>query len=643
MSHLRSIGLGLAVGGGLLAVAMLGVYVGLFAGFCGLLCAISHWIRPAFHRFPWPLVTLASLAALVGWTVGGAAPQDALGVALVYLLLHRVVGRSSQRDDRVAVLLAGLMLVASANHTESPLWLLAWGLWALGLPMALLPSEVRGGALTSKRLIGAGALVCAFAAAMLFPMMPRLFGEDQGNVALTGFASEVELGALDTLLDDPGEVFRVSSRGPLPEGPLYFRGVALERFDGRSWRSNGGGAVALHQSPDLDQTAVVMQFSGLAPEGALFTVGQVIYVEAPGTTLRVDQHGAYRMDGTEGLHEWLVVASGPWGPDALVDSGHGPRPGEMLDLPHGLDQRVSDLARNIAGTTRDPALLVAGVTGYLRNQDNFAYTRTPRDAGAEDPLEAFLFERRSGHCEYFSSSAAVLLRVLGVPTRVVNGFVGGELNPLTGGLIVRRYHAHSWVEAWVEGTGWVRVDATPGPGAPAPSMLAQGWLRAQAWWEHGVLGFDQTTQRQAVWSAGSAVETALLRREPTAGRPLAGLLLLWSAAVLMAIWVERVLRGVGRRLAGESAPRPDGPVHLAWFEVERASAGLGLVPPPALPTLSAARWLAEHGPMPADALEELAWLCYRVRYGGEAVADHAERAGQLADEIVRAAQSQATS
>jgi transglutaminase-like putative cysteine protease len=632
----------MAVAGGLLAVAMLGGVVGLCAGLCAIGCLPSLVSRPLFQHFPWPLLTLAGLVALAGWAVGGAAPQDAVGVALIYLMLHRVVGRSSETDDRVAALLAGLMLVASASHTESPLWLMAWAMWALGLPLALLPGEVRGGSKAAMGLIGGGAVVCALGAVLVFPLMPRLHGSQAGEMGLTGFTTEVELGALDALLDDPGEVFRVQTDGPMPGGQLYFRGVALDRFDGRRWESTEGAALVAEQPTPTGERAVVLEFSGMAPEGALFTAGQVVHVEAPNGALRRDRHGAYRVDvGVDATHEWVVVATAPWDELGVVQRGGGPRPGEMLDLPRGLDARVASLAGSIAGGETDHDQLVRRVSDYLR--DNYSYTRTSLDAGAEDPLERFLFDRRSGHCGYFSSAAAVLLRKLGVPTRVVNGFVGGESDPITDGLIVRRYHAHSWVEAWVDGVGWVRVDATPGPGAPVPSTLAQGWLRAERLWEQDILGFDRSHQRTVIWSAGSAVETSLLRREPKVGRPLLGLLVLWSAAVLLAIVLERVVRRMGRRLAGEWTAIPKDPIERAWHQVELASAGLGLVPPPALPILSAARWLSQHGPMPADDLEELAWLYYRVRHGGEASGDHAERAGQLADQIVRAARARATS
>ena len=87
-----------------------------------------------------------------------------------------------------------------------------------------------------------------------------------------------------------------------------------------------------------------------------------------------------------------------------------------------------------------------------------------------DPLADFLFERRKGHCEYFASAMAVMLRTLGIPSRLVTGFQGGAYNPVSGWSVVRASDAHSWVEAWIDGRGWITFDPTPA-GADSPESL----------------------------------------------------------------------------------------------------------------------------------------------------------------------------
>ena len=102
-----------------------------------------------------------------------------------------------------------------------------------------------------------------------------------------------------------------------------------------------------------------------------------------------------------------------------------------------------------------------------------------------DPLANFLFERKQGHCEYFASSMAVMLRTLGIPSRVVNGFRTGEFNDLTSQYVVRASNAHSWVEAYFPGYGWIAFDPTPGRGDAGAHRLGPGdvctwtpWLRS---------------------------------------------------------------------------------------------------------------------------------------------------------------------
>src|SRR5438067_7353869 len=92
---------------------------------------------------------------------------------------------------------------------------------------------------------------------------------------------------------------------------------------------------------------------------------------------------------------------------------------------------------------------------------DFSYTLELPSHEVPDPLANFLFVRRKGHCEYFASAMAVMLRTRGIPSRVVTGFQSGVMNPVNGWLILRASDAHSWVEAWVDGWGWMTFDPTP--------------------------------------------------------------------------------------------------------------------------------------------------------------------------------------
>jgi len=108
------------------------------------------------------------------------------------------------------------------------------------------------------------------------------------------------------------------------------------------------------------------------------------------------------------------------------------------------------------------------------NEEPFFYTLEPPPLGS-DPVDRFLFDTRRGFCEHYASAFSVLLRSAGIPTRIVLGYQGGEINPLGGHLIVRQSDAHAWTEVWLDGLGWYRVDPTA---AVAPERIELGTREA---------------------------------------------------------------------------------------------------------------------------------------------------------------------
>ena len=138
---------------------------------------------------------------------------------------------------------------------------------------------------------------------------------------------------------------------------------------------------------------------------------------------------------------------------------------------------------------------------FLRTQ--FRYTLDLERVSQLDPLQEFLFVRRAGHCEYFAAAMAVMLRSLGVPARVVNGFQRGEWNPYGQYYIVRYYDAHSWVEAYLPDAGWVTFDPTPRAtvdvlAGRTPAFLYLDSLRLQ--WHRYVVNWTLRDQIRAVQS-----------------------------------------------------------------------------------------------------------------------------------------------
>jgi transglutaminase-like putative cysteine protease len=161
-----------------------------------------------------------------------------------------------------------------------------------------------------------------------------------------------------------------------------------------------------------------------------------------------------------------------------------------LQLPP-LDPRIPDLAREITKNAQTPFDQAIRIQNHLRSR--FAYTLKLAGKPGDDPLAHFLFETRAGHCEYFASSMAIMLRTLGIPSREVNGFLPGEYNDLGGDYIVRASDAHSWVEVYFPGIGWQVFDPTPAVPDSGSSFLTRlgmyvDWMEMT--WNEWVIGYD---------------------------------------------------------------------------------------------------------------------------------------------------------
>jgi len=204
-------------------------------------------------------------------------------------------------------------------------------------------------------------------------------------------------------------------------------------------------------------------------------------------------------------------------PDAKLlrtssDSSPAPVLLNYLQLP-ALDPRIPQLAQQIAASADNNYDRAKAIENYLRT--HFQYTlQLPRTV-QRDPLANFLFERKQGHCEYFASSMAVMLRTLQIPSRVVNGFRTGEFNDLTSQYLVRASDAHSWVEAYFAGYGWVSFDPTPaGPGVEHGrwSRMMMYWDAMQSFWREWIVNFDTRQQQPPVVRAGTKLGTTALLR-----------------------------------------------------------------------------------------------------------------------------------
>jgi hypothetical protein len=259
--------------------------------------------------------------------------------------------------------------------------------------------------------------------------------------------------------------------------------------------------------------------------------------------------------------------------------------GLYLKLPP-IDIRISKLAEEIttgASSNYDKAL---ATERYLST--HFGYTLELPRAFPRDPLANFLFERKRGHCEYFASSMAVMLRSLGIPSRIVTGFRGGEFNDLTGQYVIRASDAHSWVEAYFPGSGWTSFDPTPAASLPTRT----GWSRIQlyidaaaSFWREWIINYDVSHQQSLGRDAATSSRHFLEDSRKWAGRRNRAMLR-WARRVHQQMTAFPV-RWFGGGLAAAA-------ILLALFNFRRLAAGLHAralrAHPERAPRESAALW-----------------------------------------------------
>ena len=248
-----------------------------------------------------------------------------------------------------------------------------------------------------------------------------------------------------------------------------------------------------------------------------------------------------------------------------------------LRLP-GFSARFYELADSLARPHATEYDRVVAVEQWLRRE--FRYTlelpRTEREA----TLEYFLFQRRAGHCEYFSTAMAMLLRAMGIPARNVNGFLGGEWNRFGDFLTVTQNQAHSWVEVWFSGYGWVRFDPTPPAAAGAGGGEAAGrWLTPlrllfgglEHRWGKWVLDYDLDDQGRLFTRATRSFRQAAAVASRDRQLPWRQLLAFILALVLVG---GAVVRWRARQPHGAPGPRRSG-VTRDYLRLRRAYARAG--------------------------------------------------------------------
>jgi transglutaminase-like putative cysteine protease len=446
------------------------------------------------------LVLLAAGAATIHLVYMAQSPLDGFVYLLLLLILLRLFTARSLGDLRDAGLLSFFMLVASASVTFGVGLLFAFvGFLALGTWMLMLHHVVSESERAEQdpvtpglfRISVVGSLTAILITAGLFFVIPRV-GQASLPIRaelrrmITGFTSQVELGAIGEIETDTTVVMRVSfpdlGAAPADLPGLRWRGITLDQFDGRGWtasrperralRASAAGVIRVAAPRGTGRTLIQEIFLEPIGTDVIFAMPRVLTVRLGGPGLLVDDTGGLSVTTPAARLHYTVESE----PEQIGRHGVAARPLDAaareryLQLPP-LPERIPALAQRLSAGRANDHERARRLTDFLTRELRYSLTQT--QTARTDPLEDFLFVRRSGNCEYFATALAVMLRTVGVPARVVNGFQRGEWNPYGEYFAVRLSDAHSWVEAWIEGAGWLTFDASP---RAATASAAGGWL-----------------------------------------------------------------------------------------------------------------------------------------------------------------------
>jgi hypothetical protein len=513
----------------------------------------------------------------------------------------------------------------------------------------------------------------------LFAILPRLsFGFWQLDLSrqqeISGFAYETRLGDVTSIKLNPTVVMRIKTDIPPEQLPpdLKWKGIALDHYDGRGWSLAEPRRISL----EMDRSGLFQIRPRRSPERLLY---QEFYLEP--ITSRVLFLASRQLAVTRDAQSVSVTMTGtlvknfehmvkfkyagysdirrPTDAELEAETGELP-PGfarSLLEIPDR-SPRIVELVNRITAGETSPWRKAKALEQYLRS--HYAYSlEMPPCPPDRDPVEFFLFDMKQGHCEYFASALALMLRYTGIPSMVVNGFQRGDVNPFSGVFVVRQSDAHSWVEAYMGRHGWIELDATP----PGIQPGRTGWLAVvedlvdsiQFMWIQDVVNYDvgdqvrlfrdlrqRTTafkQFLAAWFQSvqdwieSVWDTAWLRWESGALRVdrmgRLGFLLMALLALLGLLALLR--RRFGLRLGrGAAAARRGSAVWLYQRFLHLAARAGWTKPDGETPREFAVR-LRDH--FPPGSVEEFTDVYYELRFDRRC--RRADVAGRLADLLKR--------
>ena len=489
----------------------------------GLLSGVLQDRRGNWALKPWiQNVMVVPVFFYYAFQFSRANPVQPVISVLAIMLSVRLSGEKNVRHCLQIYALSLFCLASSSLFDLSPIFLVYLGflIFMVALALVLLTFQNQDSAMTVtvaelKRIMFYALMMPVLAVPLLvifFPIMPRTqiplwHFLNPKEIPATGYSDTVDPGSKNSITESRTLAFRAEMPRQL-QNQLYWRGTVFNRTDGIKWTRTA--QVPAEQTEISRQTVVQIVYPEPSISRTLIALDRPVAIDQPRVKRSPD--GVFERIGTTGKRESYRADSYSRGVVTLRNSASRTF---YLQMPDHLSTRVKALATEIVLNGEDDRTKITFLENYFRDG---GYRYTTKDLATGDrAVEQFIFDKKQGHCEFFASSFALLLRAAGVPCRLIGGYLGGVYNELGGYYLVSDEKAHVWVEAYVEKLGWVRID---------PSSFATN--AAEVWtissprslklrinmaldslnhsWNRSVIIYDFEQQMNAARSVGSRLQ-----------------------------------------------------------------------------------------------------------------------------------------
>ena len=575
-------------------------------------------------------IGLGGVAISYGGLVG---IEPGLGILLILLSL-KLLETNTVRDFQVLVLLGWFLCLCGLFFSQDLSRWLYVGFIALILAASLIRfhhalqrgSVARPVWLAVKMLAQALPIVL-----LLFVLFPRSHGDfrfqfSRSLTGITGMSDQLSPGSFASLTRNENRAFRADfpDGNVPPTSQLYWRGAVFWHGEGMIWE-RGSTPLSVESLAGQLAGSPVRQNIILDPHGARW----LLALDRPAVAARDSEFQAGGI--LQSLRPIVAplrytVVSRPENREAVLRLDQR---AEALTRPRQISAQVQSLVDSWRANAVPDRAVVEAALQFFR-KENFVYSLTPNTYGT-DALTEFLFQRRIGFCEHYAASFATLMRIAGIPSRVVVGYQGGEFNRLGNYVLVRQLDAHAWAEVWLKGEGWMRIDPT---NVIAPDRIISGsesflesralaenavgesstgaaglreifretrlaWENVKYQWDLRVVNYDEETQQTLFNLAGL-------------GDFAPPMIVLWMAIGALLIF------GILAAWLGRTHRERVDPLVRDYRKFCRTLARAGVAREPWEGAQHFAERAAAHYPQQAGAIREAAALYNAARYGREA-------------------------